>query len=205
MRSVTITFAFFGVLTSSAVAEVYVLKGHRGSITFTSRKPAEGVEFETFKPARYPVSRYRSWGSTRWKANPKSSDFDSLILSTAALHQIDPALLKAVMHVESAFNPTARSRKGAMGLMQLMPQTAKRFGVWNAYAPEQNIKGGSKYLKWLLDRYKGNETKAVAAYNAGEGAVDDYGTVPPYSETQTYVRRVAMMTNAYRNFQVKKS
>jgi soluble lytic murein transglycosylase-like protein len=187
-----------------AQAEVYVVKGKRGVITFTSRKP-EGTAFEVFKPARYPISRFRSWGTSKWAAVPRQSDFDKMIDFAASQHSLDPALVKAVVHVESAFNPTARSRMGAMGLMQLMPGTAKRFGVWNAYAPEQNLKGGTKYLRWLLDRYKGDERKAVAAYNAGEGAVDDYGTVPPYSETQTYVKRVAQMTSAYRQFGIKKS
>jgi soluble lytic murein transglycosylase-like protein len=189
---------------ASAQAEVYVVKGKRGVITFTSRKP-EGSDFEIFKPARYPISRFRSWGTSKWAAVPRASDFDSMIQLAAQQHSLDFALVKAVVHVESAFNPAARSRMGAMGLMQLMPGTAKRFGVWNAYAPEQNLKGGTKYLRWLLDRYKGDERKAVAAYNAGEGAVDDYGTVPPYSETQTYVKRVSQMTSAYRNFGIKKS
>jgi soluble lytic murein transglycosylase-like protein len=189
---------------SSAEAEVYVVHGKRGVITFTSRKP-EGSSFEVFKPTRFPISKYKSFASGRWSATPKTSDFDGLIQQMSAQHSLDPALVKAMVHVESSFNPTARSRCGAMGLMQLMPQTAKRFGVWNAYAPEQNVKGGTKYLRWLLDRYKGDERKAVAAYNAGEGAVDDYGTVPPYNETQTYVKRVALMKSAYQNFQIKKS
>lgn len=187
-----------------ARAEVYVIKGKRGVITFTSTKP-EGTDYEIFKPARYPISRLRSWGTSKWAAVPRTSDFDKMIVFAASQHSLDPALVKAVVHVESAFNPTARSRMGAMGLMQLMPGTAKRFGVWNAYAPEQNLRGGTKYLRWLLDRYQGDERKAVAAYNAGEGAVDDFGTVPPYVETQTYVRRVGQMASAYRLLGVKKS
>jgi len=195
-----IAFSF----SAPSQAEVYVVKGKRGVVTFTSRKP-EGKDYEIFKSARYPISKFRSWGTSKWAAIPRLSDFDNMIQFAASEHSLDPALVKAVVHVESAFNPTARSRMGAMGLMQLMPGTARRFGVWNAYAPEQNLKGGTKYLRWLLDRYKGDERKAVAAYNAGEGAVDDYGTVPPYSETQTYVKRVAQMTSAYRNFSTKKS
>jgi soluble lytic murein transglycosylase-like protein len=198
-----LSLAQWGSLQASA--EVYVLKGKRGVLTFTSQKPTEGTHFEVFKPARYPVSIYRSWGSSHWTAKPRKSDFDSLILDTAESFKLDPALVKAVVHVESAFNPTARSRKGAMGLMQLMPETAKRFGVWNAFHPEQNLTAGAKYLRWLLDRYKGDETKAVAAYNAGEGAVDDYGSIPPYAETRTYVQRVKQMRLAYQTFQSEKS
>ena len=203
-RKILLTLLIALSFSALAQAEVYVVKGKRGVITFTSRKP-EGQDFEIFKPAHYPISRFRSWGTTNWTGVPRLSDFDKMIQFAALEHSLDPALVKAVVHVESAFNPSARSRMGAMGLMQLMPGTARRFGVWNAYAPEQNLKGGTKYLRWLLDRYKGDERKAVAAYNAGEGAVDDYGTVPPYSETQTYVKRVAQMASAYRNFVSKKS
>jgi len=201
MRVLIGTAITYLLIVSIAHAEIYVVKGRRGVVTFTSRKPIEGRQFEVFKPSRHPISIYRSWGYSRWTAKPRISDFDTLIQQAAADHELDPALVKAMVHVESAFNPRARSRKGAMGLMQLMPDTAKRFGVWNAYVPEQNVKAGTKYLKWLLNRYRGNERMAVAAYNAGEGTVDDYGTVPPYSETQAYVRRVAQMKAAYHCFQ----
>ena len=106
--------------------------------------------------------------------------------------------MRAIMHAESAFNPNALSRAGAQGLMQLMPATARRFGVANAYDPTQNIHGGVEYLAWLLKRYNNDLVLAAAGYNAGEGAVDRHKGVPPYSETQRYVQRVAVLAERYR-------
>lgn len=111
---------------------------------------------------------------------------------------VEEAVVRAIMHAESAFNPNALSRAGAQGLMQLMPATARRFGVTNAYDPAQNIHGGVEYLAWLLKRFNGDLTLAAAGYNAGEGAVDRHKGVPPYSETQRYVQRVAVLAERYR-------
>lgn len=120
------------------------------------------------------------------------------VAAAAALHGVDEALVRAVIHAESAFNPNAVSRVGAQGLMQLMPATASRFGVTEPFTPEQNISGGVTYLAWLIKRFDGDLTKAAAGYNAGEGAVDKYGGVPPYDETQRYVERVNILHQRYR-------
>jgi soluble lytic murein transglycosylase-like protein len=105
-------------------------------------------------------------------------------------HGVDPRLVESVIRAESAFNPTAVSRTGARGLMQLMPQTAAMLGVRDSFDPRQNIEGGVRHLRYLLDRYPGNVSLAVAAYNAGEGAVDSHRGIPPFAETQQYVQRV---------------
>jgi len=120
--------------------------------------------------------------------------FDDLIDTHAGLNSLRPALVRAVVMAESAFDPSARSPKGALGLMQLMPETARQFGVANPFDPEDNIRAGTAYLRQLLDRYGNDEALALAAYNAGPGAVDRHGqSVPPYRETQHYVARVSAM------------
>jgi soluble lytic murein transglycosylase-like protein len=101
----------------------------------------------------------------------------------------------AIVKVESDFNPYALSRKGAMGLMQLMPQTAVEMNVRNSFSPNENIDGGVKYLRYLIDRYEGNLSLALAAYNSGETAVKRWGTIPPYRETQNYVQKIMKMYN----------
>lgn len=120
------------------------------------------------------------------------------IAAAAARHGVDEAIVRAIIHAESAFNPNAVSRAGAQGLMQLMPATAQRFGVANAFDPHQNINGGVQYLAWLLRRFDGDLRLASAGYNAGEGAVDRHGGVPPYRETLTYVERVRILADRYR-------
>lgn len=125
------------------------------------------------------------------------------IAQAAQLVGIEEPLLRAVIHAESAFNPLAFSRAGAQGLMQLMPATAQRFGVRNAFDVAENIRGGAQYLAWLLHYYHGNQTLAFAGYNAGEHAVDRYRRVPPYAETQRYVRRVKILLDRYRQAQLR--
>jgi soluble lytic murein transglycosylase-like protein len=141
-------------------------------------------------------------------SHPRSSDFnisnslggfttgnatiDGLIVDSGRRNSVDPLLLYSIMHQESTFKPRALSHKGASGLMQLMPGTARRFGVTSIWDPKQNIEGGTRYMRWLLDKFDGNINLALAGYNAGEGAVMKYGNrIPPYSETQEYVRRIS--------------
>ena len=137
-------------------------------------------------PSRVPAS------SASTKIPPAYSE---IINSACGRHGIDPALVHAVVKVESDFNPYALSRKGAMGLMQLMPQTAVEMNVQNSFNPHENIDGGVKYLRYLIDRYEGNLSLALAAYNSGETSVKKWGTIPPFPETQNYVQRILRLYN----------
>ena len=118
------------------------------------------------------------------------AEFESIISEASKKYNVDESLIKAVIRQESAYDPQATSYCGAQGLMQLMPETAKELGVQDAYNPRDNIMGGTKYLRRLLDQFDGNMTKAIASYNAGPGAVQQHGGVPPYPETQDYVSKV---------------
>jgi len=125
---------------------------------------------------------------------------DSYIVDSAHRYNVDPLLIYSQMHQESSFNLRATSNKGASGLMQLMPATARRFGVTSIYDPRQNIDAGVRYMRWLLDTFGGDVVLALAGYNAGEGAVMKYGgNVPPYRETQEYVRRITSRYNSISN------
>ena len=129
--------------------------------------------------------------------NRRAAAYEPIILAAAAANELEPELLRAVISVESAFNPRAVSRSGARGLMQLMPQTARRYGVRDSFDPSQNIHGGARYLRFLVDRFENNLELVVAAYNAGENAVERYGrSIPPYRETRQYVPRVMTLYRA---------
>jgi membrane-bound lytic murein transglycosylase B len=127
-------------------------------------------------------------GNSPWRQ--RAGQYADLIANVADRHRVDPVLLTAMAQVESAWNSGAVSHKGAQGLLQLMPQTATRFGVRDSFDVSQNLDGGARYIRWLLDRYDGDQTLALAGYNAGEGAVDRHKGIPPYPETQAYVTKV---------------
>jgi len=124
------------------------------------------------------------------RPHPASGEVARMIRSMAPRYRLDPNLVLAVVEAESGFNPKALSPKNAQGLMQLIPETAERFGVRDVWDPEQNLRGGMAYLRWLLDRFEGDVKLALAGYNAGENAVERHGGVPPYQETQSYVKRI---------------
>jgi hypothetical protein len=142
---------------------------------------------ERIAPDEVPI-RERAASKGEASADP-SAPYAEMIDRSAAREGVDPRLVRAVIQVESAYQPTARSPKGATGLMQLMPDTARRYAVGNPYDPDSNISAGIKYLKTLLDRY-GQLPLALAAYNAGEAAVERFGGIPPFPETQNYVRQI---------------
>jgi soluble lytic murein transglycosylase-like protein len=176
-------------LASPAQAQIYTWTDGNGHLV-VSDHPKNGA------PERaYVIPQAESIRTTRSVDTAKSSLYDDLIAFNARAQGVRSDLVRAVMQVESGFNPVARSPKGAMGLMQLMPETMKEFHVTNGFDPAENIRGGVAYLRQLLDKYSNNEVLALAAYNAGPGAVDRYGkAVPPYKETQDYVRKIGNIT-----------
>ncbi len=172
---------------SPASAQIFVSRDAAGTIVL-SDSPMAGTT------ATYAV-RGSSIRTTRVESAGTQSLYDEVIEAASAEHGVRPELVRAVIQVESAFNPRARSHVGAMGLMQLMPGTAADLGVDNPWDPVQNIHGGVAYLGSLIRTFGGDEVLALAAYNAGPGAVNRYGQkVPPYRETQDYVRKITNRT-----------
>jgi len=147
-------------------------------------------------PTDEPVTTVRR--KARYHIGVADLELEQAVSRAAQQHHVQPALLLAVMKAESSFNPTAVSKAGAVGLMQLIPETAIRHGVRNLYDANDNITGGAKHLRYLLDRFHGNIRLALAAYNAGERKVDRYGQIPPYKETQDYVKRVLVYYRSYK-------
>jgi hypothetical protein len=179
--------------STPASAEIYSWRDTNGNLVLSStRRPPEGVASTT-----YPVAETEGVYATVFVPPDRPRSYDDLIVEHSELNGVRTDLVRAVVQVESAYNPNARSPKGAKGLMQLMPATILRFGVANPYNPVENVRAGVAYLRQLLNRYDNNEQLALAAYNAGPGAVDRYGeSVPPYRETQNYVSRINRIAGA---------
>ncbi len=179
----TLTAVLAGFLWASAgEADTYRMVDSDGAVHLTNA-PTD---------PRYRGLPVVSGTVTGWLRMSETShnQYATDIREIASRHGVDPTLVESVIRAESAFNPTAVSRTGARGLMQLMPKTALALGVRDSFNPRENIEGGVRHLRYLLDRYPGNVPLAVAAYNAGEAAVDQYRGIPPYTETQQYVQRV---------------
>ena len=177
---------------------IYVYTQPDGSIRFTDKKPKPGTEYKIFTASKPNFSVYRSTSSYQRNFKLFRSKYNDLIEKAALENRLNPYLLKAVIHAESAFNPQAVSPKGAQGLMQLMPATAKELGVKNAFHPGENISGGARHLARLVVKYNGDLRFALAAYNAGEEPVARYKGIPPFTETQNYVRRVLELKERYK-------
>lgn len=199
-----VALSCFG-LSAVAQADIYVYRNFYGRMTFSDRPiRQEGYELtkriytRSSNPLTTPSKRKSGGDDFVPRLTRRSLDFDSQIHTAARSYDVDPSLIKAVIHVESHFNPQATSRVGAQGLMQLMPGTADQYSVQDAFDPQENIRAGSKHLSYLLKKYNYNLDFALAAYNAGEAKVSQYGGVPPYRETQDYVRRVKQAQEQYR-------
>jgi soluble lytic murein transglycosylase len=172
---------------SAAFADVYMYQDKNGVLTFTNVPTHTGYR-RVIRSASSPLP----------VPGLRSASYDDFILMSSGRHSVDANLVRAVIKTESDFNAAARSHKGAMGLMQLMPDTARLHNVVDAYNPGENVEGGVRHLRMLLDRYQGNLELSLAAYNAGSAAVEKHKGIPPFAETQEYVRRVLRFYDSYR-------
>lgn len=185
-----LALALLGLVSAppAALADTYLYRAPGGALKF-SNAPVE-KEYTLYLPTA--TSWPRNGRSSRLGAinGQRRTAFDKIIREASYRHGVDESLVKAVIRVESDFRARAVSPKGALGLMQLMPATARRHRVVRVFEPRENVDGGVRHLRLLIKRYRGDVRLALAAYNAGEGAVDKYNGIPPYAETVTYVERV---------------
>jgi len=181
----------------SARADIYRYEDDEGIVHFTDA-PTDR-RFKIFMRDLKKDRRLRTKLQLSSSVNP--AEYEKIISACATKYGVNPCLIKAVIHAESGYNPNAVSRKGASGLMQLMPDTARSLKVSNSLDPKDNVEGGVKYLRFLLDTFRGDVSLAVAAYNAGLNKVAKYGGIPPYNETRTYVNRVLAYMQTYQSNQ----
>jgi soluble lytic murein transglycosylase-like protein len=189
LRALPLLALFVVAIPSPSAAQIYSWRDANGTLVVSNSPRSDRGEMTTYEVP----------GSASVRASrpaPGGGRFNDTIEDQASRQGVSPDLVRAVIQAESAFNPTAVSSKGAMGLMQLMPATARELGVSDPFHPEQNITAGVRYLKSLLIRYDDNVELALAAYNAGPGNVEKYGDVPPFPETQRYVKKIASATSA---------
>ena len=177
--------------SGDAQAGLWVFEDDRGVIHVRDYRAHDG--YRLYRPKTRPRIPAAAYQETLKSPNV----YDGAIVHAGKEHGLSPALVKAVVHVESAFNPKAVSRAGALGLMQLMPDTARSLGVDDPFDPWHNIEGGTRYLRYLMRRNSGDVELALAAYNAGQRAVDHHRGVPPFPETRRFVRRVLSLSQAY--------
>lgn len=174
-------------------ADIYRYEDDEGIIHFTDA-PTDR-RFKIFMRDLKKDKQLRTKLQLSRSVNP--AEYEHIISACASKYGVNASLIKAVIHAESGYNPNAVSRKGASGLMQLMPGTARSLKVSNSFDPKDNVEGGVKYLRFLLDTFHGDVSLAVAAYNAGLNKVAKYGGIPPYNETRTYVNRVLSYMQSY--------
>lgn len=184
------------LLPAGAPAQVYKYVDENGLLHYTDRKPRSGQKFSIIRVKCRGCDWHRKvdWHNVALHID----DFATEILDACERYAVDEWLVRAVIHAESSFVQRAVSNQGAQGLMQLMPETQRRFGVTAPFDPAQNIDAGVRYLRQLLDLYGQDFRMASAAYNAGENAVKRYGGIPPYDETENFVERVAILSRRYR-------
>ena len=186
IRIFILLFLFTSFLAERVESDIYVHRDARGNLMFTNTPSHSGYRV---------IIRTRS---RHLRSSKEPQSFERIVRSASNRYGVDPNLIWAVMKVESDFNPQAVSKKGARGLMQLMPATARDHQVDNVHDPSENIQAGVRHLRLLLDRFRGNLRLGLAAYNAGTKAVERYRNIPPFSETRSYVRRVLKYYDLYR-------
>lgn len=198
-QAIWLIAAALGLGLMPAQADIYGYTDSRGVRHLTNVPPGNDARYELLIKSQ--ATRPKGWSGSRYDQRPRLDydAYESLVREMARRHDVDPALVRAVIHAESAFNERAVSPKGAAGLMQLMPATAARFGVRDVFDPEENIRGGVTYLAFLLRLFDGDQRLALAAYNAGEGAVKKFQGIPPYDETVHYVAKVTELHRRYRS------
>jgi soluble lytic murein transglycosylase-like protein len=192
LRTLACLVALTIVTPAVAHAQIYAWRDASGNMVLSDKAKDPSAHIAT-----YAVPKAVSFKTTKGAVSTRATQYDTLIEESATFHGVDANLVRAVIQQESGFNPRARSSVGAMGLMQLMPATAAELGVNDPYNPVENIRGGVAYLKGLLVKFAQNVELALAAYNAGAGAVRKYGNVvPPYRETKDYVKRITTAVDA---------
>ncbi|HIJ80254.1 MAG TPA: lytic transglycosylase domain-containing protein [Desulfuromonadales bacterium] len=186
---------FLQIFCSVSYADIYRYEDDEGVVHFTDA-PTD----RRFKIFMRDLKKDRELRTKlKFSGAVNSAEYDQIIRNSAAKYGVSPALVKAVIQAESGYNPNAVSSKGASGLMQLMPGTAKSLNVNDRFNPKDNVEGGVKYLRFLLDTFRGDVSLALAAYNAGLNKVAKYGGIPPYNETRTYVSRVLSYMQSYQS------
>jgi hypothetical protein len=201
MLRISVSLLFLLFIASTASSDVYKYIDENGVICYTDAPFGKKTQkVLVFKDRKSPAVNSKTERSPGVRA-----DYSHYVQKAAQKYEIEPELIHAVIRTESNGNYRAVSKKGAMGLMQLMPGTANDMNVGNPFNPEENIDGGTRYLRYLLEKFNGNVTLAVAAYNSGPTTVERYGNVPPIAETKQYVNRVFTLYNGKRSFAVSDS
>ena len=201
MLRISVSLLFLLFIVSTASSDVYKYIDENGVICYTDKLFGKKNQPElVYKEKKAPAVNRKTEKSPGVRA-----DYNHYVQKAAQKYEIEPELIHAVIRTESNGNYRAVSKKGAMGLMQLMPSTANDMNVGNPFNPEENIDGGTRYLRYLLEKFNGNMTLAVAAYNSGPTTVERYGNIPPIAETRQYVNRVFTLYNGKRSFAVSAS
>ena len=191
--SVIPVFLLLFIFSSAASANIYVCRDHTGKLNFTNVRNSHDCKVYKLKSSKRSYGSYAPWAGSRDRTR-----YDAEIIKIGRRYDVDPPLIKAIIHTESDFDHKALSKKGAQGLMQLMPETARDLQVGNPFNPRENIDGGTRYFRKMLDQFHGDLILSLAAYNAGPGLVSRTGGVPRISETRRYVHKVLTRYKLYK-------